>query len=92
MSERLQYRKSIAGTYDFRLEGGHCVANCAVGKDWLTIYTIATDPGFRGRGECQRLIEELKKRCKNTGRKLQCWCPLSDVMRHILEKTDVEEV
>lgn len=34
---KLMYRKAFADTYDFKLEDGHCVANCAFDKGWFTV-------------------------------------------------------
>ena len=40
---KLMYRNAFADTYDFKLEDGHCVANCAFDKGWFTVYLIETE-------------------------------------------------
>lgn len=89
---RLQYKKSLGDTYDLRLEGGHCVANAGIGIDWLTIYIIKTDPEYRRQGEATRLLEELKKRCNNTGRDLKIWQPMSIEMENLCKKLEIETI
>lgn len=47
---KLMRKESIFGTYDFKLDDGHCVANVGIGVDWLTVYLIETEEGHRNRG------------------------------------------
>lgn len=89
---RLQYRESLGGSYDLRLEGGHCVANAGIGGDWLTVYVIETEPEYRRQGEATRLLEELKKRCDNTGRHLRIWQPMNIWMENLCKKLKIETI
>ena len=34
---KLMQKESIFGTYDFKLDDGHCVANVGIGEEWLTV-------------------------------------------------------
>lgn len=89
---KLQYRESLGGTYDLRLEGGHCVANAGIGDDWLTIYIIETEQKYRRQGEATRLIKEIKKRCANTGRTLRVWHPMDFKMENLCKKLKIETI
>lgn len=88
----LQYKPAMGGTYTFRLEDGHAIANAGVGTDWLTIYLIETDPKHRNQGEATRLLEELKQRCENTGRDMAVWFPMNPIAKHICEKLNLKTV
>lgn len=89
---KLQYRESLGGTYDLRLEGGHCVANAGIGDDWLTIYIIETEQEYRRQGEAKRLINEIKERCANTGRTLRIWHPMDFKMENLCKKLKIETI
>lgn len=91
MSE-LQYRESMGGSYDLRLADGHCVANAGIGKDWLTIYVIETEPEYRRQGEATRLLNEIKERCANTGRTLRVWHPMNPKMEDLCKKLKIETI
>ena len=88
MSE-LQYRESMGGSYDLRLADGHCVANAGIGKDWLTIYVIETEPEYRRQGEATRLLTEIKERCAKTGRELTLWCPMGEEITKLCKKLSI---
>lgn len=88
----LQYRTDLGGTYTFRLEGGHAIANAGVGPDWLTVYLIETDPKYLNQGEATRLLEELKRRCENTGRSMAMWYPMNPIAKHLCEKLGLKIV
>ena len=83
-------RPSIFGTYDFRLSDGHCLANVAMGDDWLTVYLLKTDEGHEGKGEASRIMAELKRRCDKAGRIMRVWCPMDKRVVHICEKLGIE--
>lgn len=85
----LQYRESIGGSYDLRLADGHCVANAGIGKDWLTIYVIETEPEYRRQGEATRLLKEIKERCAKTGRELTLWCPMGEDIIKLCKKLSI---
>lgn len=87
---KLVFREAFSETYDIKLDDGFCVANCGIGKDWLTVYLIETHPEHRGKGEAQRLLRKLKTRCEQTGRILRVWCPMNDVIKHICTKLNIE--
>jgi len=89
---KLSYRESLGGSYDVRLNDGFCVANCGIGEDWCTVYLIETVPEYRGKGEAQRLLKELQRRCKRTGRKLRLWCPMNEKIEYICEKLKIEVI
>lgn len=89
---KLQYRESLGGSYDVRLEGGHCVANIGLGTDWCTIYLIETELEYRRQGEATRLINELTKRCANTGRTLRVWHPMDFKMEDLCKKLKIETI
>ena len=89
--DNLMWRKGLAdGTQDFKLEDGHCICNAGVGRDWMTVYIILTEEGFRGRGEATRLLTRLKRECEETRRKLAVWCPLNEHVTHICERLEIE--
>lgn len=88
----LQYKLDMSGTYTFRLVDGHSIANAGVGTDWLTIYLIETDPGYRNQGEATRLLEELKQMCKSTGRDMAMWCPMNQIAEHLCKKLNLKIV
>ena len=88
MSELL-YRESFAGSYDVRLVDGHCVANAGIGKDWLTIYVIETEPEYRRQGEATRLLTAIKERCAKTDRELTLWCPMGEEIIRLCKKLDI---
>lgn len=85
----LQYKTDLGGTYTFRLEGGHAIANAGVGSDWLTVYLIETEPSYRNQGEATRLLEELKRRCEKTGRNMALWYPMNPIVEHICDKLNI---
>lgn len=89
MSE-LMYRNSFAGTYDFMLEDGHCVANCACDKGWLTVYLIKTEKGFEGKGECQRLLKALMKRAEEEKQEFAIYYPMNSIIEHIAKKLKIK--
>ena len=78
------------GTYDIMLDGGHCVANCGKGKDWLTIYLVETDPQYRNQGEATRLLTRIKQVCESNNLELRLWCPMNKTIEHICEKIGIE--
>ena len=84
-------RESIHGTQDFKLLNGHCVANCGVGSNWMTVYLIETESRFRGEKEAQRLLQALKIWSENTSRSFQVWSP-NKIVKHICEKLDINVV
>lgn len=88
----LQYKTDMGGTYTFRIKGGHAIANVGVGPDWLTVYLIETDPKHRNQGEATKLLEELKRRCENTGRDMAMWCPLNPIAKRLCEKLNLKIV
>lgn len=88
----LLYRESMGGSYDIKLADGHCVANAGIGKDWLTIYVIETEPEYRRQGEATRLIKEIKSRCAATGRTLKVWEPMSEAMENLCKKLNLETI
>lgn len=89
---KLLNRKSLGGSYDFRLDDGFCVANCGIGKDWCTVYLLETHPEHRGKGEAQKLLEALKARCEQTNRKFRVWYPMNDLAEHICSKLGIEVI
>lgn len=89
---KLQYRESLGGTYDLRLEGGHCAANAGIGDDWLTIYAIETEQEYRRQGEATRLLNEIKERCAKTGRTLRVWYPMNSKMEDLCKKLKIETI
>ena len=86
----LQYKRDMAGTYTFRLKGGHAIANAGIGSDWFTVYLIETEPEYRRQGEATRLLEELKLRCRNTGRAMRIWHPMNLAAKRLCEKLNIE--
>ncbi|MBR6166427.1 hypothetical protein IKQ65_02225 [Candidatus Saccharibacteria bacterium] len=86
----IEYRDSIFGTVDIRLKGGHCEANCAVGKDYFTVLLIHTHEQYQGKGEAQRLLLELRKRAEENGQTFRVWAPLTHTMIHICQKLDIK--
>lgn len=89
MSE-LMYRKAFADTYDFKLEDGHCVANCAFDKEWFTVYLIETEKGFENKCECQRLLKALMERAKEENQEFALWCPMNEKIQHIVDKLNIK--
>lgn len=85
-------RKSMGGTYDFKLEDGHAFANVAIGDDWATVYLIETDPEYRGKGEATKLLLALKKKMESKGKQFRLWAPMNDVIIHICEKHNIEVI
>ena len=85
---KLTYRKSLNGTYDFKLDDGWCVANCGLSADACIIYLIMTEPSHQGKGEAQRLLMALKDRCIVTHRDLIVRSP-NEPMKHICDKLDI---
>ena len=85
-----EYRDSIFGTKDIRLKGGHRTANCAIGKDYLTVCLIETPPKFRNRGEAQRLLQGLRKLAEEQGQTFRVWAPITNTMLHICTKLKIE--
>lgn len=85
----LLYRESMGGSYDIKLADGHCIVNAGIGKDYLTIYVIETEPEYRRQGEATRLLTEIKERCANTGRQLTLWCPMSDEIIRLCKKLNI---
>ena len=47
---KLMWRESMGGSYDVKLDDGHCIANIGMGKGWLTVYLIETEAGHRRNG------------------------------------------
>ena len=88
----LQFRKSLGGSYDFKLDDGFCVANCGIGKDWCTVYLLETHPEHRGKGEAQKLLKFLQEKCKQTNRKFRVWYPMNDKVEHICSKLGIEVI
>lgn len=84
------YRNAFADTYDFKLEDGHCVANCAFDKGWFTVYLIETEKEFENKGECQRLLEALKQYAKNNKQTFGLFCPMNSKMQHIVDKLKIK--
>lgn len=89
---KLLNRKSLGGSYDFRLDDGFCVANCGIGKDWCTVYLLETHPEHRGKGEAQKLLKFLQEKCKQTNRKFRVWYPMNDKVEHICSKLGIEVI
>ena len=89
---RLLIRTSFAGTFDFKLDDGACVANCGVGSDWLTVYLIETPKEKRGKGEAQKLLKSLTAYCKSTNKKMRLFCPMNAIILHICNKLGIENV
>lgn len=100
-SSKLLYQRvddctgSVSGETDmyiFRLENGHCVAVVALGIDakgkWATVYEIVTEPQYRNQGECQRLLQEIKRHFANDVR-FGLWCPMNDAITHICKKLNI---
>ena len=87
---KLMRRNSAFGTYDFKLDNGHCVANVGIGKDWLTVYLIETEEGFRNRGEARKLLEELKNVCGKKGKVMYLWCPMNKAVKHLCESIGIK--
>lgn len=90
MESNLLFRNGFNGTFDVKLSDGHCYANCASGKDWFTVYIIETDPEYRNRGECQKLLETLIEYTEFNGLKFGIYCPMNDTIRHIADKLKIE--
>lgn len=71
-----------------------CRAIVAKGTDkdgrWMTVYQIETDPEYRNKGECQRLLRDLKEGCDKNGVRFGLWCPMNDVIKHITEKLKIK--
>ena len=86
----IMVRNAFADTYDFKLEDGHCVANCAFDKGWFTVYLIETEKGFENKGECQRLLEALKQYAKDNNQTFGLWCPMNDTIQHITDKLNIK--
>lgn len=89
---KLMWRKSLAGSYDVKLDDGHCIANIGVGKDWLTVYLIETEVGHRGTGEATRLLLALQDVCNKKDGVLRVWCPMNAVISQICAKLNIEIV
>lgn len=87
---QLMYRNVFADTYDFKLEDGHCVANCAFDKGWFTVYLIETEKGFENKGECQRLLKALMERAKEEKQEFALWCPMNAQIQHIADKLNIK--
>lgn len=87
---KLMQKESIFGTYDFKLDDGHCVANVGIGEDWLTVYLIETEEGFRGRGEARKLLEEIKNVCDKKGKLMYMWCPMNKAVGHLCESIGIK--
>lgn len=92
MSRKLLYAKCgiMEGCYNFKLEGGNCLANAGVGEDWFTVYLIETNPAHRNKGEAQELLKAIKAKCEEKGKKLRLFCPMNPIIEHICEKLDIE--
>lgn len=82
-------RDSFNGTIDIKLEDGHCFANCGHGEDWLTVYIIETDPDYRNKGECQKLLKALVEFSTRKQLKFGIYCPMNDAIRHIVDKLQI---
>ena len=87
---RIMYKNAFADTYDFKLEDGHCVANCAFDKGWFTVYLIETEKGFENKGECQRLLEALKQYAKDNNQTFGLWMPMNEKIQHIADKLNIK--
>ena len=80
--------------YEFCLKDGHCTAIVARGFDsegpWATIYEITTDPKYRYKGECQKLLKELKALLEPKGFRFGLWCPMNDIISNICDKLEIK--
>lgn len=86
----MQIRESLGGTLDFKLDDGHCIANCGVGKDWITVYLIETEKEYHNQGECQRLLMRLKKIAEEQNKRFAIWQPMNSAMVHIANKLSIK--
>lgn len=86
----IEYRQSVFGSVDVRLKDGHCVANCAIGHDYVTVLLIHTDEKHQNQGEAQKLLCELKCRAESAGKTFRVWAPLTHTMMHICQKLKIE--
>ena len=91
MSEVL-IKRSFEGTYNLRFDDGHCTVNAGIGKDWITVYLVITEPEYRGQGEATRLLKEIKDISAKNGRTMRLWCPLDDAIVHICKKLNIETI
>ena len=89
---KLMWRESMGGSYDVKLDDGHCIANVGAGKNWLTVYLIETEPKFRKQGEATRLLKALQDVCSRNDAVLRVWCPLNGTMGQICAKLNIEIV
>lgn len=79
-------------TYIFKLEDGHCFANCAFGDDWFTVYLVETLHSQRNKGECTRLLKALKDKAEEKGQQFRLFCPLNPTIEHICKKLNIEMI
>lgn len=79
-------------TFNFKLEDGHCVANCGIGDDWFTVYLVETPRAYRCKGECTRLLKALKDKAKEKGQQFRLFCPMNPIIEHICEKLNIEMI
>lgn len=79
-------------TYNFKLEDGYCMANCAMGDDWFTVYLVETPQAQRSKGECKRLLKALKDTAEEKGQRFRLFCPMNPIIEHICEKLDIEMI
>ena len=86
----MQIRESLNGTLDFKLNGGHCIANCGVGEDWITVYFIETEKDYRNQDECQRLLEKLKSVAKKQNKDFVIWYPMDEKIAYIANKLNIK--
>lgn len=82
----------MENTFNFKLEGGHCLANCAMGDDWFTVYLVETLPNHRNKGECTRLLKALKDKAEEKGQEFRLFCPMNPIIEHICEKLNIEMI
>lgn len=92
MTNNFIIKPSFAGTYDIKLKDGHCIVNAGIGENWLTIYLIETEAGYRGHGEATRLLTEIRDTCAKFNRDFKVWCPLTDTMVRLCKKLNIETV
>lgn len=91
MGDLVCKKSFVVDTFDFKLRDGFCFANCGLGKDWLTVYLIATASEHQGKGEATKLLTALKEFCNKTGRTLRIWAPNERCSR-LCEKLKIESV
>ena len=66
-----------------------CEAMVGVGDDWATIYMISSDE--QGKGHGTELLLEMKKYYEAEGKKFGSSVALSNAMKHLLTKLNIEE-